>query len=102
MSMLLESIDGETLEYEASQGLAADKKKWMDQIDKTANKLHEHGLVWGDVKPDNVMIDASGNAILVDSGGGYTREYVDRELGDTEEGGLQRIKRMRAKLLGNL
>ena len=32
--------------------------------------LHEHGIVHGDIKPDNVLVDSSGAPILVDLGFG--------------------------------
>lgn len=102
MGILLERIDGPTLSAAASRASAAEKSKWMDQIDETVGELHQHGLVWGDVQPDNVMIDPSGNAVVIDLGGGCTLEYVDLQLQETEEGDLQGIGRMRTKLLGGL
>ncbi len=102
MGMLLERIDGPTLFDAASYASAADKRKWMDQINETVNKLHEHGLVWGDVKPDNVMIGPSGDAILIDFGGGCTLEYIDLQLRETREGDLQGIMKMRTELLRDL
>ncbi|KAL7925180.1 hypothetical protein ACQKWADRAFT_285285 [Trichoderma austrokoningii] len=98
MGMLLERIDGPTLADARGHASAADGKKWIDQIDETVKKLHEHGLVWGDVKPENVMISPSGDAILIDFGGGCTPEYIDLELQETMEGDLQGIKRMREML----
>lgn len=98
MGMLLERIDGPTLWCAAS---SIDKMpRWMRQIEETVGKLHQHGLVWGDVKPDNVMIGPAGDAIPIDFGGGYIPRYVDRELRETVEGDWQGIKRMRAELLG--
>jgi phosphoglycolate phosphatase-like HAD superfamily hydrolase len=46
MGMLLALIDGHTL-YDAMEGAPiATKKRLMDQVDATVNKLHGHGLVW--------------------------------------------------------
>jgi serine/threonine protein kinase len=100
MGMLLEQIDGPTLFHAASRASAADKSKWMDQIDETVRELHQHGLVWGDVKLDNVMIAPSGDAVVIDFGGGGTLQYIDVQLHETREGDLQGIGKMRAKLLG--
>jgi hypothetical protein len=65
------------------------KRKWLDQITDTLEQLHAAGLVWGDAKPDNVLVDASNDAWIVDFGGGYTMGYVDKELAGTVQGGMQ-------------
>lgn len=66
---------------------------------ETAHELHRQGIVWGDVKPDNVLIDKNLDAWVVDFGGGFDPEWVDRELAETVEGDLQGLSRM-AKHLG--
>jgi len=99
MGMLLERIDGMTLHDLMRDASIADRRRWMDQIDETVQKLHNHGFVWGDVKPDNVMIGPSGDAILIDFGGGCTLEYIEIELQDTKEGDLQGLKKLRPRLL---
>lgn len=100
MGMLLERIDGPTLFDAAQRASAADKSKWVDQIDETVGELHWHGLVWGDVKPDNVMIAPSGDAVVIDFGGGGTLQYIDLQLHETREGDVQGTGKMRARLLG--
>lgn len=100
MGMLLERIDGPTLFDAAQRASAADKSKWVDQIDETVGELHRHGLVWGDVKPDNVMIAPSGDAVVIDFGGGGTLQYIDLQLHETREGDVQGTGKMRARLLG--
>jgi hypothetical protein len=45
-------------------------------------------LIWEDEKPNNVLIDVHDDAYLVDSGGGYTKGWVDKELMNTQEGDL--------------
>lgn len=100
MGMLLERIDGPTLLDAARRASAADKSRWMDQIDETVGELHRHGLVWGDVKPDNVMIAPSGDAVVIDFGGGGTLQYVDLQLHETREGDVQGTGKMRSRLLG--
>ena len=99
MGLLLERIDGMTLHDAMLDASIAEKQRWMDQIDETVKGLHKYGIVWGDVKPDNVMIGPSGDAILIDFGGGYTLEYVEMELQDTKEGDLQGLKKLRSRLL---
>jgi serine/threonine protein kinase len=36
------------------------KEKWFNQITNTVRILHHHGIVWGDVKPENVVIALAG------------------------------------------
>ncbi len=58
---------------------------WIRLMRQSINRLHNSGIVWGDVKPNNVMIGPSGDAILIEFGGG---EYVEMELQETKEGAL--------------
>jgi serine/threonine protein kinase len=50
----------------------ARKARWADQIRKSVQSLHQSGVIWGDGKPDNVLIDANDDAWLIDFGGGWT------------------------------
>jgi hypothetical protein len=52
-------------------------------------KLHEAGVVWGDVKAANVLIDKDNNAWIIGFGGGCTEGWVDCEKAGTVEGDLQ-------------
>ncbi|KAI1172770.1 hypothetical protein F4777DRAFT_491045 [Nemania sp. FL0916] len=100
MGMLLEYIKGENLYSHLRSGSTTKEanEKWFSQIKTTVKQLHGAGLVWGDAKPDNIMINEAGDAIVVDFGGGYTPEYVPRELMDTVEGDLMALKGMAAEL----
>lgn len=71
------------------------RTRWMKQIEATVSELHGMDLVWGDVKPENVVIDVDGNAHVVDFGGGYSPKWVDDALSETKEGDLQGISRLR-------
>lgn len=71
------------------------RQAWAAQIEGILGRLHDAGLVWGDAKPDNVLVDRGGRAWLVDFGGSYTEGWVPRELAGSVEGdlaGLERIK----------
>ncbi|WAO87261.1 Protein kinase domain-containing protein [Fusarium falciforme] len=56
--------------------------------------LHNAGVVWGDAKPDNVLIDSSQDAWVVDFGGGYTEEWVPKTLAGTTEGDLVALEKI--------
>ena len=62
-------------------------------------RLHDCGILWGDVKPDNVIVNADEDAVVVDFGGGYTPEYIAPELQQTMQGDLVGLDHM-AKTMG--
>lgn len=62
------------------------REKWAHQIKETVNHLHAIGVVWGDAKPDNIVIDLNGDAWLIDFGGGWTEGWVEKDLEETVEG----------------
>ncbi|RKK81126.1 hypothetical protein BFJ68_g17660 [Fusarium oxysporum] len=72
------------------------RQKWAEQVHDLVHHLHTAGIVWGDVKPDNVLIDRQTDAWLIDFGGGYTHGWVPKELAGSVEGdlhGLQKIEK---------
>ncbi|CEJ93450.1 hypothetical protein VHEMI09039 [[Torrubiella] hemipterigena] len=73
------------------------RRKWMEQLESILGALHDGGLVWGDAKAENVLIDRDNNAWITDFGGGYTEGWVDKELAETVDGdlmGMAKIKRL--------
>ncbi|KAK2765472.1 hypothetical protein FQN54_008326 [Arachnomyces sp. PD_36] len=84
------------------------REKWMGQIEDTVSQLHENGIVWGDVKPDNVLIDEEDNAWVVDYGGGFNlcfsvelqsySGFVDEGVTETIEGDIQGVSRIKGWL----
>lgn len=70
------------------------REKWAAQIRNAVTGLHTLGIVWGDVKPENVLIDTNDNAIVIDLEGGTTRGWVDRDVSGTVEGDLQGLEKM--------
>lgn len=68
------------------------KEKWKKQVTATVEALHRSGIVWGDVKASNVLVDTTGDAWVTDFGGGHTEGWVDREKAGTIEGNLQGLR----------
>lgn len=100
MGFLLEYIHhSNTLDSAAADALPADRVRWAQQIQDTVKQLHDIKLVWGDVKPDNVLIESKGDACVIDFGGGYAAHWVDEDLEGTRDGDLQGVSRIR-KFLG--
>jgi len=88
----LSEIDINTVTHET-------KQKWISQIRESIQGLHKQGLVWGDGKPGNIIIDGQNDAWLIDFGGGFTDGWVDEELADTFEGDEQALDRIVKSLL---
>jgi RIO-like serine/threonine protein kinase len=74
------------------------KRKWADQIEYTLLELHRIGLVWGDAKAGNVVIDREDNAWLVDFGGGYTLPWMEPDLAGTPQGDVQAFQKIKEAL----
>ncbi|KAK4099631.1 hypothetical protein N658DRAFT_498114 [Parathielavia hyrcaniae] len=70
------------------------RQRWARQIQETVEQLHSAGLVWGDAKAENVMIDKNNDAWLIDFGGGYTEGWVDEDKIGTIEGDLQGVAKI--------
>jgi hypothetical protein len=83
---------------ETTQGL---KERWARQIQDTLASLHRAGIVCGDAKPDNIIIDVYGDARTIDFGGGYTEGWVDKEKARTIEGDLQGLRNILDFLSGD-
>ncbi|EWG55540.1 hypothetical protein FVEG_13528 [Fusarium verticillioides 7600] len=75
------------------------KQSWAQQVHDAVQQLHAAGIIWGDAKPDNVLVDRKNDAWLIDFGGGYTNGWVPKELAGTVEGDLQGLKRINEFLL---
>ncbi|KAM0424928.1 hypothetical protein ACHAPT_009729 [Fusarium lateritium] len=62
------------------------KQRWQAQIQQSVAALHQNGIIWGDAKAENVLIDDHEDAWIIDFEGGYTRGWVDGEKAGTVEG----------------
>lgn len=97
LGLLLTFIDCErvTLSCAVKPGTEALlRERWATQIQEAVSQLHDAGIVWGDAKPDNVLIDVNEDAWLIDFGGGYTDGWVPKTVVGTMQGdniALERI-----------
>ncbi|KAH9889754.1 hypothetical protein F4778DRAFT_390876 [Xylariomycetidae sp. FL2044] len=73
----------------ASQVSPALRRQWAEQITSSLKIIHERGLIWGDAKAGNILIDKDDNAWIVDFGGSYTVGWVDKEKAGTIDGDKQ-------------
>jgi hypothetical protein len=102
LGILLEYIDnGHTLAdwIETRKPSRALKEKWNRQVRDTVAALHRSGIIWGDVKPENVFVDREHNTWLIDFGGGFNSSYVDEDVMETVEGDWQGVSRITEALL---
>lgn len=70
------------------------RQKWARQIRETVAGLHGLGILWRNLKTQNVLIDNNGNAVVLDFGGGNTVGWVDNDKYATMEGEEQGLRRM--------
>jgi serine/threonine protein kinase len=94
--MLLDDVkEGLTPEVEANTSL---RNKWAAQIKETLSELHKLGIIWRDIKMDNVLIDDNDDAVLLDFGGGNTVGWVDQDKYGTLDGDMQGLGKILAAL----
>lgn len=97
MGMLLQNIRYPTplTKLLRSSVDAGARAEWSRKSEAYIKQLHEHGIVWGDAKADNFMVDAESELWIIDFGGSYTEGWVDAEVSETVEGdrmGLEKIQ----------
>lgn len=91
--MVLEYVAGETLQNRIKRLSESGRRlpiretlKYIIQVCQAADYAHQRGMIHRDIKPANVMLDVSGNAILMDFGiahilGGHQHTATGAVLG---------------------
>lgn len=77
----------------------AQKEKWLNQLDHTVSELHGVNLIWGDVQPDNIIIDTDDNAWVTEFGRWNSPPWAAEEMRGTKEGDILALGRLRGVLL---
>ncbi|CAD6442366.1 713e0eec-ffbb-4749-886f-a37cc987178a [Sclerotinia trifoliorum] len=98
VGILLHYIDSKgTLEQIVpwSDCLDEHRHRWAIELEDLVGELHAAGLVWGDAKPHNVLVDRDDKLWLIDLEGGYTLGWVDEANKNSQEGDLQGVKRIK-------
>ncbi|KAH8589192.1 hypothetical protein B0O99DRAFT_746239 [Bisporella sp. PMI_857] len=70
------------------------RAKWKQQVTDIIKELHSHDIVWNNVHPGNSVTDKNFDAWVVDIGGGWIEESVDRKKAGTKEGDWQGVQRI--------
>ena len=88
------TADTDNLGWVAGEASEAERSRWALEVRRTVERLHSLGVIWGDAKAANVLVDADRQAWVVDFNGGYTEGWVDKELENTRDGDLQGVARI--------
>ncbi|KAF5685732.1 hypothetical protein FDENT_6067 [Fusarium denticulatum] len=101
LGLLRQWVPGRRLDDIVASATSQNKAKWASQIRQTIELLHQHGLVWGNGKTGNIIIDEQDNAWLIDFGGGYTQGWIDEDLAETKQGDEQALEKITHLLSGS-
>src|SRR5437762_3381880 len=72
----------------------AAKRRWSVQIRDALAALHKAGIVWGNTKTRNIIIDKSGNAWVVGFREGHTETWLEGDKAGTVEGDMEGLERI--------
>ncbi|KAF2831512.1 hypothetical protein CC86DRAFT_378338 [Ophiobolus disseminans] len=88
--LLVDFIPGsQTIESAILSSSTAPRHEWARRVRHIVETLHSRDIVWGNVNPDNILIDEKGGAWVTDFSGGRVEGWVNRHIEGTLEGDLQ-------------
>ncbi|KAL2199419.1 hypothetical protein P885DRAFT_67446 [Corynascus similis CBS 632.67] len=93
---LLDGVERGTIAPE--EATVSLQQKWATQIRDTLAGLHSLGILWRDIKTDNVLIDENGDAVVIDFGGANTVGWIDWDKYGSMEGEMQGLSKIIAAL----
>ncbi|KAL2139344.1 hypothetical protein VTI28DRAFT_5306 [Corynascus sepedonium] len=93
---LLDGVERGTIAPE--EATVSHRQKLATQIRDTLAGLHSLGVLWRDIKTDNVLIDENGDAVVIDFGGGNTVDWIDRDNYGSMESEMQGLSKIIAAL----
>lgn len=70
------------------------RAEWVRQLERMIGTLHNADIIWGDAKPDNILVGTDNNLRIIDFGGGHTCGWVDEDKAESIEGDKQALSRM--------
>ncbi|KAK4162979.1 hypothetical protein QBC43DRAFT_264850 [Cladorrhinum sp. PSN259] len=95
IGLLRDWVSGRSLSKIATDETPArTRQKWALQIRQTVKQLHDIGVVWGDGKASNIVVDNEDEIWLIDFGGGWTDGWVDEALAGTVDGDEQAVEKI--------
>lgn len=97
LGLLLHYIDckASTLQHTVTPEVSLSMRQyWAAEIEETIARLHEAGIIWGDAKAANILVDAHNDPWIIDFGGSYTPGWVEKDLAETLEGDKQGLSRI--------
>jgi serine/threonine protein kinase len=71
-AMLLEYVPAAKSLREIPRITQVEFERWQRQVEGALAYLHSKGIVWGDAKPDNILVRENRDLVLIDFGGGRT------------------------------
>lgn len=87
IAIVMELVKGVTLRRTVQNGPPLDRAlRWCLQLAQSLAVVHSHGLIHGDIKPDNVMVRDDGYIKLLDFGltvDAHTRQAAAAQLAGT-------------------
>ncbi|TGO68481.1 hypothetical protein BOTNAR_0024g00320 [Botryotinia narcissicola] len=67
------------------------RHRWACELEDLVHQIHTADLIWGDAKPQNILVDMDDRLWLLDFDGGYTPSWVEKENEGTRVGYWQGI-----------